>query len=81
MKMSMREWIAGRCLLAVALLGMQSLVMSSAMAQAWPNKAVRLIVSSAPGGPGDLVARGFAQAMSNALGQPFEWRTVLVPMV
>jgi tripartite-type tricarboxylate transporter receptor subunit TctC len=71
MKMSMREWIAGRCLLAVALLGMQFLVMSSAMAQAWPNKAVRLIVSSAPGGPGDLVARGFAQAMSNALGQPF----------
>jgi hypothetical protein len=57
--------------LAVALLGLQSLVMSSAMAQAWPNKAVRLIVSSAPGGPGDLVARGFAQAMSNALGQAF----------
>ena len=29
MKTSMREWIAGRCLLAVALLGLQSLVMSS----------------------------------------------------
>ena len=62
MKKSMRDWMSGRCLLSVALLGLQSLAMllamSSAMAQAWPNKAVRLIVSSAPGGPGDLVARG-----------------------
>lgn len=42
-----------------------------ASAQAYPVKPVRLIVSSAPGGPGDMVARGFALAMSNGLGQSF----------
>ena len=44
MQKSIRDWMSGRCLLSVALLGLQSLAMllamllamSSAMAQAWP---------------------------------------------
>ena len=41
------------------------------LAQAWPTKAVRLIVPHPPGGPGDVPPRGFSQALQQALGQPF----------
>lgn len=42
-----------------------------ASAQSYPVKTVRMFVSSPPGGPGDLAARGFSQALSAVLGQPF----------
>ncbi len=40
-------------------------------AQAYPTKAVRIIVPHPVGGPGDIPPRGFAQVLSQALGQPF----------
>jgi tripartite-type tricarboxylate transporter receptor subunit TctC len=45
--------------------------MAGAWAQSYPVKAVRIFVSSPPGGPGDLAARGFSQALNTATGQPF----------
>ncbi|MSQ52602.1 MAG: tripartite tricarboxylate transporter substrate binding protein [Betaproteobacteria bacterium] len=42
-----------------------------ASAQSYPAKPVRMFVSSPPGGPGDLAARGFSQALGAVMGQPF----------
>ncbi|ANN72164.1 Bug family tripartite tricarboxylate transporter substrate binding protein [Bordetella bronchialis] len=38
---------------------------------AYPERPVRIIVGFSPGGPTDVVARGFASYASQALGQPF----------
>jgi tripartite-type tricarboxylate transporter receptor subunit TctC len=42
----------------------------SAMAQEWPNKPLRLIVSFAPGGVTDLVARALQPRLAEGFGQP-----------
>ncbi len=47
------------------------LAMSSAFAQAYPNKPVKLIVPFAPGGFTDVVARILGQKLSVAMGQQF----------
>jgi tripartite-type tricarboxylate transporter receptor subunit TctC len=44
---------------------------STALAQAWPSRPVKLIVSFAAGGATDLVARPWAEALSKAYGQQF----------
>lgn len=44
--------------------------LSSAYAQAWPSKPVRLVVSYPPGGTVDAVARIVAPKLSAKLGQP-----------
>lgn len=41
------------------------------LAQAYPNKPVKLVVGYAPGGGPDLVARALAQKLTQSLGQPF----------
>ena len=43
---------------------------TSALAQAWPNKPIRMVVPYTPGGYTDLMARTVGQKISEALGQP-----------
>lgn len=56
------------CLRALGALVLASMI-STAHAQSWPAKPVRLIVPHAPGGVTDVVARMVAQPLSEALGQ------------
>ena len=57
----------GLCGMAIAALFVAA---SGAMAQGFPTKPLRLIVSFVPGGPTDIVARVVAGKMSDGLGQP-----------
>ena len=41
------------------------------MAQAYPSRPVKVIVTTGPGGQGDTIARLLAQKLSEALGQTF----------
>ena len=51
--------------------GAASLLAGGAIAQsgAWPNRPIRIIVSYAPGGVTDIIARAVAQPLGEALGQ------------
>lgn len=57
-----------RSISSIALLTALIAAAGQAAAQAYPSKPVR-ISTSAPGGPYDIVMRGFAPALSQALGQ------------
>jgi tripartite-type tricarboxylate transporter receptor subunit TctC len=46
-----------------------ALFVSTAEAQNWPTKPIRLVVPFAPGGSSSIVARSFATEMEKALGQ------------
>jgi tripartite-type tricarboxylate transporter receptor subunit TctC len=54
---------------ALALAGVSLIARGDARAETWPIKPIRLIVSYAPGGVTDVVARLLAQPLSEALGQ------------
>ena len=54
------------CLLAVAVVS----VASSAHAQSYPERPIRLIVAFVPGGATDSLARQISDDLKNALGQP-----------
>ena len=56
--------------LTFALFAMLAIFSTTAFAQAWPAKPIRLVVPLAPGGPSDLLARTMAQQLTPALGQP-----------
>jgi len=66
----MRHFVRHLC--RVALLGcILGGAASVALAQAYPNKPIKLIVPFAPGGFTDVVARILGQKLSVSLGQPF----------
>ena len=46
-----------------------SLCVSSALAQTYPQKTLRMIVAAAPGGANDILGRMYAQRMTESLGQ------------
>jgi tripartite-type tricarboxylate transporter receptor subunit TctC len=52
------------------LLAFLALFVSSATAQSWPSKAVRIVVAYPPGGGIDVMARQIAEKLSPAWGQP-----------
>src|SRR5215212_9125974 len=59
--------LTGQCLLALLLAGSAI----AALAQAYPAKPVRVLVTFAAGGAVDVLGRIMAQQLSNALGQSF----------
>ncbi len=59
-----------RKLLAVAFSACATLVAGVALAQPYPAKPVKLIVTYPPGGSSDLLARVFGQKLSEVWGQP-----------
>ena len=66
----MRHFVRQLCRVALlsCFLGVTA---SAALAQAYPNKPIKLIVPFAPGGFTDVVARILGQKLSISLGQPF----------
>jgi tripartite-type tricarboxylate transporter receptor subunit TctC len=60
---------AGQVFLSAMLVGV-SLTADRAVAGAYPDRAIQLVVPFPPGGPADIVARPLAERLSAALGQP-----------
>jgi tripartite-type tricarboxylate transporter receptor subunit TctC len=60
-----------RALLVAFALGALLATLSSAVAQDYPTRPVKIIVPFAAGGPADVYARFLAQRLQEALGQPF----------
>ena len=56
------SWVAAAALLALSASG-------TVLAQAYPNKVIRLQVPFAPGGTTDIVARVISEPLGKALGQ------------
>jgi tripartite-type tricarboxylate transporter receptor subunit TctC len=55
----------------IALLGAALAIANPAIAQEWPQRAVKIIVPYAPGGNTDTIARVTAARLAAAFGQPF----------
>ena len=55
----------------LGLLLMMTLPAAAALAQAWPNRPVKIIVPYPPGGQTDIVSRWLGEKLQVALGQPF----------
>ncbi|RYF60013.1 MAG: tripartite tricarboxylate transporter substrate binding protein [Comamonadaceae bacterium] len=56
--------------IALATLTMLGLSTASAAADAYPSRAIRLVIPFAAGGPADIVGREIARQMTEDLGQP-----------
>ena len=65
----MMRWVSRRGLLVASTAA--AVLPRQALAQAWPDKAVKIVVPFGPGGPADVYARVLGAALSDALKQPF----------
>ena len=54
----------------IACTAMQFMTATTAMAQQWPARPIRLVIGFAPGGAADIVARTVGESLSKVLGQP-----------
>lgn len=59
-----------KSILVALVLPLALLFASSALAQNYPNKPIRLVLPMAPGGAVDVTARIYAQKLTETLGQP-----------
>ena len=55
--------------LAIAGVGLASLVAGTVSAQTYPSKPIRMIVPFSPGGPNDIIGRTIGQKLTEAWGQ------------
>jgi tripartite-type tricarboxylate transporter receptor subunit TctC len=67
--MKLTHSLTRRHLIHVAALAAAAMVSGGAMAQAWPNKPISLIVPFPAGGTTDVLARALADKLSQSLGQ------------
>ena len=66
------SWLRIRSVvLGAGLLALASLTASSALAQSYPNKPVKVVVAFTAGGTTDILARMVAQQLTDKLKQPF----------
>ncbi len=56
---------------AVALAASLAVYASQGLAQAYPNRAVRVIIPAPAGSPGDIIARAIGDRLAQAFSQPF----------
>jgi len=65
--------VSKKATLSGLLLGIVALAITPAVSadDAWPNRAVRIVATSPPGGSVDLLARILAQDLTKKHGQPF----------
>jgi tripartite-type tricarboxylate transporter receptor subunit TctC len=59
------------CTLIALLLPLSQFIITPAQAQAYPNKPVRVMVTSSPGGATDIQARLYSAKLTQSLGQNF----------
>ncbi len=58
-----------RTIFSLSLMAIATTLATSAMAQGYPNKVIKLQVPFAPGGTTDIIARTIADALGKAMGQ------------
>lgn len=68
MRVTIRRWMRVSCAQCV-MVGVAAALSATAIAQAYPNKPIRIVVPLGPGAPPDVSARLLGQKMSESLSQ------------